>query len=692
MRLVQNHLVKTVICGCALLGFFSLAGCGSDSHPPFPYTATIDEGRTAAKEIMEETGASSVSLALVDGERLVWAEAFGWADKASGTAPRADTMYPICSVSKMLATISVMKMVDLGLVALDAPLGQYIPSFGMLSPEYRQITVRMLINHSSGFPGTDYRNAETCSPLPFSYSGQVLETLKTQRLKHPPGYLSVYCNDGFTVVERLVLARTGKSYAQFVQDEIFAPLGMHHSRYPLAIFSDGSFAKRHEGDTPLPQLFINTLGSGGLYSTPSDMGKIAMMLMGGGRLGPVRILSEDAVAAMAVDQTLSGFNPVKANAWSYGLGWDTVHQPGLAAAGVTGWQKGGDGPLAGAVMTVAPTEKLAVVVMGASGSFGSRKATVIAERVLLRALAETGRIAKMPQPLKLSPRPEKPPTDALLDSVRGYYSNCSTFLRVERKSNTLNIATYDAKTRGWNDLKAGLKLRDDDLFSNDADASWSFSFVVADERQYLVVRYPQGYGHYRDNLVYGQQVAASGALPAAWNARLGRKWLMANEHPESSDKWASPRVQLASVDNLLFAECRGQLQVVNPFLSDTRAGMMLLIPQSAGTDLDDVVIETRAGEEWIRLGSYLYRPEETVKPLSPGTVSIGAEGLAEWRSLDAGGMTKTVAITPAVSGGRWRIYNQNFEQVETGEGTKSLTLSSGMFYLLFHHTAGVDGV
>ena len=104
---------------------------------------------------------------------------------------------------------------------------------------------------------------------------------------------------------------------------------------------------------------------------------------------------------------------------------------------------------------------------------------------------------------------------------------------------------------------------------------------------------------------------------------------MANEHPESSDKWASPRVQLASVDNLLFAECRGQLQVVNPFLSDTRAGMMLLIPQSAGTDLDDVVIETRAGEEWIRLGSYLYRPEETVKPLSPGTVSIGAEGLAE---------------------------------------------------------------
>jgi CubicO group peptidase (beta-lactamase class C family) len=126
----------------------------------------------------------------------------------------------------------------------------------------------------------------------------VLETLKTQRLKHSPGYLSVYCNEGFTMVEQLVLAVTGKSYVQFVQDEIFTPLGMNNSRYPLEYFPDSSFAKRHEGDTPLPQLFLNVFGSGGLYSTPTDMAKTAMMLIGGGRLGNVRILSEASVAAI----------------------------------------------------------------------------------------------------------------------------------------------------------------------------------------------------------------------------------------------------------------------------------------------------------------------------------------------------------------------------------------------------------
>jgi len=669
----------------------ALSGTGCDYEScTFPYAATIAEGRSAATEIMEKTGASSISLGFIDGDRLVWAETFGWADKASKTAPTADTMYPIGSVSKMLATIAVMKLVDQKQVSLDAPLTDYIKSFSMFSPEYTQITVRMLLNHSSGFPGTDYRNAETSSPLQFSYSSQVLETLKTQRLKHSPGYLSVYCNDGFTIIEQLVLARTGKSYAQFVQDEIFTPLGMTHSRYPLDYFPDGSFAKRHEGHTPLPQLFVNTYGSGGLYSTPTDMAKIAMMLIGGGWFGNERILSEASVAAMGADQTLTSFNPVKANTYSYGLGWDTVCQPGLGAVGVIGWQKGGDVPLGGSVMTIAPEEGLAVVVLGASGSFSSTKATIIAERILLMALAEKGRIATMPAPLTFSPRPEKTPTDELLNSAIGYYSNYTTFMRVQRQSNPLNFAKYDASKNDWTPWMTGLKLRDDDRFSSDADPSASFSFKTADGRQYLILRYPTGYGHYQDNLIYGQQVAATGVLPAAWNGRLGQKWLMTNEHPESSDKWASPLMQLPAVDNLLLADYWAGLQVVNPLFSDSRAGMILLIPQMYGTELNDVVIETRAGEEWIRFGSYLYRPQETIQALSNGTVSIGAEGLAEWRSLDATGITKTVTITPAVAGGRWKIYNSKFEKIETGEGTKSVTLSGGTYYLLFHNTATVN--
>ena len=72
------------------------------------------DGRAAANALLEQTGAASLSLALVSGDRVVWAQGFGYADKATSTPPGADTMYGIGSVSKMLATVAAMKLVDRG--------------------------------------------------------------------------------------------------------------------------------------------------------------------------------------------------------------------------------------------------------------------------------------------------------------------------------------------------------------------------------------------------------------------------------------------------------------------------------------------------------------------------------------------------------------------------------------------------
>jgi CubicO group peptidase (beta-lactamase class C family) len=661
-----------------------VSGCSSSSSSSFSspgYTATVEEGRTAVKEIMASTGASSVSLAFIDGDKVVWAETFGLADKEAQTAPTVDTMYCIGSTSKMVATVAVMKLVDQGLLSLDGPLKNYITSFSMASPDYAQITVRMLLNHSAGFPGSDYRNSETASPLPFSLSAQVLETLTTQRLKYAPGYMNVYSNDGFTIIEQLVTAVTGKSYAQFVQDEIFTPLGMNHSRYPLGYFPDGSFARRYAEGTPMPQLFLNSFGSGGLYSTPKDLAKIAMMILGGGKLGDVRILSEASVSAMGVDQTVGRFNPVKAKSYSYGLGWDTVLQPGLGAVGVTGWQKGGDVTLYGSVMTVVPSERMAVVVMGASDGFGSGSATVIAERILLRALAEKGRIV-MPVPLNLSPRPLRAPTPGLLDSVSGYYANHTALLRVQKQSdNSLNIDTFSAEN-GWTSWKTGLRLRDDNRFSSTESPSLSYSFMLADTRRYLVIRYVTGYGHYQDDIVYGQQIAAAGLMPDSWNNRVGRIWLMTNDAPDA-DSWDSPSMRLNAFDDLLLLN-RGGFQAVNPFFSNSTAGMMLLLPQVYGRDLDDVVVENHADGEWVRLGSFLYRPRETVPALGAGRnfVRIESEGLAEWRSIDATGAPKTLTIPPDA---RLKIYTSNFERIEN-----KVVLSGDTYYVLFHDATSVD--
>jgi len=110
----------------------------------------------ATQALLDQSGAASLSVALVADGHVAWQQGFGYADKATQTAPGPDTMYGIGSVSRMLATVATMQLVDQGLVSLDQPVARYVPELSSLSPSYGQITVRMLLDHSSGLPGTVY--------------------------------------------------------------------------------------------------------------------------------------------------------------------------------------------------------------------------------------------------------------------------------------------------------------------------------------------------------------------------------------------------------------------------------------------------------------------------------------------------------------------------------------------------------
>jgi CubicO group peptidase (beta-lactamase class C family) len=677
----KKRSILSVFGICSVLFF-----CVHDSHGStgITYAGTIAEGRAAATEAMTTTGASSISLAFVEKDQVVWAEAFGLAEKETGTPPTVNTMYNIGSTSKTLAAIAIMRLVDEKMVALDAPVTRYIKSFTMASPKYRQVTVRHLLNHSSGFPGSDYRNIFTLSPVS-GYSAQALETVRNSRLKHNPGYLNVYCNDGYTLLEEIISSVTGKTYPQFVTDEILAPLGMEHSRYPLDYFPDGSFAQRYSGDTRLPQLFVNGFATGGLYSTPTDMARIAMMLMGRGKTGNTRILSPAAVAAMGVDQTTGRFNPTKNYGFSYGLGFDSVRQPGLRAVGVVGWVKGGDAVLYSGTMVVAPAERLAAVVLGASGSFSSVSATLIAERILLRALVEKRRIRAMPKLLDPKPLPLRKPSAALLASIGGHYAHKVLYRMDPQPDGSLTAYKWNKAAGEWALLATGLKFRSDGSFRTDSDPGSAFSFLTAQGRRYLNTRSIQGFHHYQDNLLLGQKITPAKDFPEAWANRANREWLLTNEYSDGNG-WSVPMLRLKVIDNILFAEAGDNSQVPDPSYSDSVGGMMLLIPQLNGRDLNDLVIETREGNEWIRLGSTLYRPKSTVSALEPGTIEIGAEGLAEWRTitLDAGG---TISVA---SNGSWRVFTNDVVQSDSVDGEKSITLSAGTYYLLFHSNATVN--
>ena len=620
------------------------------------YAATIRDARTATQALLDQTGAASMSVALSANGRVVWQQGFGYADKATQTAPGPDTMFGIGSVSKMLAAVATMRLVDQGLVSLDQPVTQYIPTFSMQTPSYRQVTVRMLMDHSSGFPGSTYDNSQT-DEFWAGYLPYVLNVLADSRLKTTPGMLSVYCNDGFTLLEQLILNVTGRSYAQYVQDEILTPLGMTHSAFPLAPFAAGSFARTYDGDTVLPRETLNVLASGALYSTPADMSRLATMLMNDGAYGGARILSSTAVHEMATNQVTGSFQPIYQSETQYGLGWDTVAEPGLAAVGFRSWLKGGDATGYHCAFTLVPRQKLAVTVV-ASGAASSHLLEALAQRILLHALVDKGALRRMPAPLPDAAPPKKKASSAHLSLMEGYWAGNGTVFRVaanSRDAQALDVAMLQGDA--WTSVTKGLYLRTDGRF-HDTGSAASAHTVAAAGRRYLVNNAKAGWGHYTRDMLLAQKLRAAQPLSAAWQARLGHAWVAASGVPDASTFQTSgaPWLTLGEIPGWpgwLMVDSSGYgLQVVDASRSDTSAEMFLQIPGFGSRDMWDVQIVNVGDEDWLLYGGTVYRPFETVPVLATGANTVDCVGPDEpiWEKV-------AVAATVTITGGTaWHLF------------------------------------
>lgn len=631
--------------------------------------AIAREAEQAAAEILESTGGSAVSVALGDGDGLLWSGQYGFADKDARAAPKTETMFGIGSTSKMFATAATMILVDRGLVNLDARLIDYLPNFRMASPGYEKITVRMLLNHSAGFPGSDYRNAMMRAPGE-GYPEQVLATLADSRLKHEPGWMSVYANDGFTLVELLVKAMTGMEFTEFVDREILKPLGMEHSKYPLDYFSQGSYALTYKENKVQTQEFLGPLGSGGLYSTPSDLTRFAAMLLGKGSFQGKRVLSPQAVEAMGEDQTKGKFNPIQENFFRFGLGWDSINQPGMATLGLKAWEKGGDTYSYGAMLIVLPDEGLSAAVTGASG-VNSDTASAIAERILARALVEKGRLDAMPGQAAPTELPTAALPAELAESIPGVYVSFSDVMKFDIDAQGI-LSMYAHRSGSWVKAFEGLSYRSDGWFVSSVEGipPLLFSFIRSDGRAYVAMRMPSTNGWHRNTMIFAQKLEKAKPLSSAWQSRIGKTWLPINF--SSADAYLSPntdpRFKLLAVDGAegyIFSSSTDGLSTTLPKEEgDDEARSFILIPGINGRDLYDVTVFRHGDEEWLRGASTLYRPLDTV-PVSTqdeAAVTIGPEGYTEWRRLPA--ETKfTVEGATAV-----KIYDEGFASLDPEAG------------------------
>ena len=156
-----------------------------------------------------------------------------------------DILYGVGSVSKVYTAAAMMRLVEDGKVDLDAPVTTYLPDFTMADARYKDITVRMLLNHSSGLMGSAGPSSFLFGDGAHDASDDLLERLSTQTLQADPGAYSVYSNDSYTLAQLVIEAASGMDYGAYLHEAVIEPLGLENTFVPADNAAADRFARTY---------------------------------------------------------------------------------------------------------------------------------------------------------------------------------------------------------------------------------------------------------------------------------------------------------------------------------------------------------------------------------------------------------------------------------------------------------------
>lgn len=211
-------------------------------------------------------------MVIHDGQPLM-IKTYGLADLTCQTVVTPQTNFRLASVTKQFTAMAILLLKERGRLDYDTNLKTVFPDF----PAYgRQITIRHLLQHTSGL--IDYEDLIPDTATHQVRDRDVLQTMMNQDSTYfPSGTRFRYSNSGYAVLAMVVEKLSGKSFAQFLQTEIFEPLGMHNTvayEEGISTVPQRAFGYHIQGDTVLfsdQSLTSAVLGDGGIYSSITDL-------------------------------------------------------------------------------------------------------------------------------------------------------------------------------------------------------------------------------------------------------------------------------------------------------------------------------------------------------------------------------------------------------------------------------------
>ncbi len=318
--------------------------------------ARIGAWYRARAETVDLTGAV---VAIARGDKLVYFEALGFQDRAKTIPMKPDSIFWIASMTKPITSVAAMLLVEEGKLGLDAPVAQYLPELKDMQvgvektnpatgnvviarePPERPMTVRDLLRHTSGLV---YPPQYTDAPINRLYRQALFQrdntladfvaSLADLPLAHQPGNVWEY-SWGADVLARVVEVASGQRFDQFLENHIFGPLHMVDTGFYVPQAKLGRLVEAPEPRNPQFDVTRQRKllsGGGGLVSTAADYLRFCQMLLNGGELDGVRILSPTTVREMTTNSLPPGIhfvgNEIGPNVGSsWGLGFSVRTDP-----------------------------------------------------------------------------------------------------------------------------------------------------------------------------------------------------------------------------------------------------------------------------------------------------------------------------------------------------------------------------
>jgi CubicO group peptidase (beta-lactamase class C family) len=267
-----------------------------------------------------------LAVAIVRYGQVEYLKGYGVAN-SNGDPVTPETSFLLASVSKTFTALGVMQLVEAGKISLDDPVKKHLPWFTIVGEGGETITVAHLVYHTSGF---SQRVGEEMNELPIAPDGLEagVRGLSGQKLNFSPGNGWEYSNANYSTLGLLIQEVSGQRFEDYIQQNIFDPLGMKNSYTSLADARARNAASGYYPFFGIPLVYDEsmpyataTLPTGGLWSSAADMSRYLLAHLNGGRYQSATLLSAAGV------ETLHTLGREIFPGYNYAMGW--YHAPGF---------------------------------------------------------------------------------------------------------------------------------------------------------------------------------------------------------------------------------------------------------------------------------------------------------------------------------------------------------------------------